>query len=408
MQKNLSKSNVRDASMNAVKMVSKVRKDKYVSINWFHHLGFNNVRFILEVGLSLANTLRRQLILPTHLRMRTCLDPGLCSLSSCEFRKDSFWCPLGHLFDEKHLQSAGGAQLKNQAALDNVLADSKSVTGLFERMYDKNSLFFDEIPGKIKSGLIDNQFKSSKRQAVKYYNYHLGCELTWIFPQTMNWDSNKEADKSKKIYGLAEELGSEEAKTLVLEGTPHYIGLTPFVWSTEAAQINQERLWDQHIIYHTEITTYARIIGKFLKGRTRAGTYLCVHMRRGDFATLGWLGEAANLDAVRLHIESTLVGQEAFYIATDEKDEDILDSFRAIGGFTWNDVLKANAIDDTEFPILKHMIGFEDYVGLIEQMICAEARTFLGSKCSSFTGRILNLRKVLVGDTEWNPLAHMQ
>ena len=385
-----------------------MRKDKYVSINWFHHLGFNNVRFILEVGLSLANTLRRQLILPTHLRMRACLDPGLCSLSNCEFRKDSFWCPLTNLFDEKHLQSAGGVLLKNKNVLEKVMLDSKSVTGLFERMYDKNTLFFDEIPGKLKSGLIDNQFKSSKRQAVKYYNYHLGCELTWIFPQTMNWDSNKETDKNKKIFGLVEELGSEDAATLVLEGTPHYIGLTPFVWSTEAAQINQERLWDQHIVYHDEIIAFARSVGKFLKSKSKAGSYLCVHMRRGDFATLGWLGEAENLDAVRVHIESTLAGQESFYLATDEKDEDILDSFRAIGGFTWSDMVKANSIDGSEYPVLQNMIGFEDYVGLIEQMICAEARTFLGSKCSSFTGRILNLRKVLVGDTEWNPLAHMQ
>lgn len=45
--------------------------------------------------------------------------------------------------------------------------------------------------------------------------------------------------------------------------------------------------------------------------------------------------------------------------------------------------------------------GFEDYVGLVEQMICANARLFLGSKCSSFTGGILNLRRKLVGDTTY-------
>ena len=45
------------------------------------------------------------------------------------------------------------------------------------------------------------------------------------------------------------------------------------------------------------------------------------------------------------------------------------------------------------------MLGFEDYVGLVEQSVCSEARLFIGSKCSSFTGGILNLRRKNNGDT---------
>jgi hypothetical protein len=45
------------------------------------------------------------------------------------------------------------------------------------------------------------------------------------------------------------------------------------------------------------------------------------------------------------------------------------------------------------------MLAFEDYVGIVEQLVCSRARLFIGSKCSSYSGGIWNLRRRLLNDT---------
>ena len=94
---------------------------------------------------------------------------------------------------------------------------------------------------------------------------------------------------------------------------------------------------------------------------------------------------------------------EALYLATDESDEDTLAGLRGIGAKRWSD------FEQTVQGVGKKLggqaatyVGFEDYVGLVEQMVCGKARVFLGSQCSSFTGGILNLRRKLLGDTTYH------
>eukprot|EP00040_Diaphanoeca_grandis_P043966 m.269621 g.269621 ORF g.269621 m.269621 type:complete len:111 (+) comp85439_c0_seq1:92-424(+) len=91
------------------------------------------------------------------------------------------------------------------------------------------------------------------------------------------------------------------------------------------------------------------------------------------------------------------------YMATDEQNTSTLEMFRDIGVRTWAD-FSTTMFEQVEGKHAK-MIAFEDYVGLVEQMVCAKARAFVGSKCSSFTGGILNLRRKYMNDHSYHTTA---
>ena len=145
-------------------------------------------------------------------------------------------------------------------------------------------------------------------------------------------------------------------------------------------------MWTDGLVYHQNIRKYATRVGKMLKDQSSQPTYTCVHLRRGDFVSAGWLGKAKDLDVVKGQIAKARVdASEPVYLATDEGDQEILDGFRSEGIFTWRD-FAAELAGDRHLQKSQKYLAFEDYVGLIEQRICAQARTFVGSECSSFTG----------------------
>ena len=88
-------------------------------------------------------------------------------------------------------------------------------------------------------------------------------------------------------------------------------------------------------------------------------------------------------------IKKQIRSGEKVYIATDETNATVLEPLMRIGAARWADVHgHLNMGPDT-------LTFFGDYVGLVEQTICANARRFIGSKCSSFTGGIFNCKSHL-------------
>ncbi|KAF9080714.1 hypothetical protein BGX23_001768 [Mortierella sp. AD031] len=76
-----------------------------------------------------------------------------------------------------------------------------------------------------------------------------------------------------------------------------------------------------------------------------------------------------------------------FYMSTDESSPQILDYFHSLGAILFEDLLEAAF--ESRFA---HLIAFDDWIGLVEQLICARAQMFYGTMSSSFTSGILNLR----------------
>lgn len=367
-----------------------------LKINWFSHLGFNNVRFILEMVVVLGQMLGRRVLAPSTLRMRVCTDESMCSKAGCIKKKDKeqlWWCPTVRFLDGKALQSVGVVLPKDE---DNYLRNKaiKTAKGAFESFYDNTNLWLDAVPAEARSspdGTIDGNAR------FQFWSYHLGCELSYFRQKKDNWSPRR---KEKRIFDFAKEYGSLTDEVLYLAGTPHNIGHTPIQWSTREGIQAAQSVWERGVVYNPIITKMAEAISKQLVSMSSTGSYVCVHLRRGDFVKAGWLGKAADLSFVSANIERRLQQGEALYISTDEQSENDRNMFRKMGAKFFDDF--RTTVQDTEAfgEDYVNMLGFEDYVGLVEQSVCASrgARKFMGSKCSSFTGNILNLRRRYLGD----------
>jgi hypothetical protein len=76
-----------------------------------------------------------------------------------------------------------------------------------------------------------------------------------------------------------------------------------------------------------------------------------------------------------------------FYMSTDETSPVVLDYFQSLGAILFEDLL-----DPTFESRFGNLIVFDDWIGLVEQLICARAGMFVGTMSSSFSSGILNLR----------------
>ncbi|KAG0065511.1 hypothetical protein BGZ90_001755 [Linnemannia elongata] len=76
-----------------------------------------------------------------------------------------------------------------------------------------------------------------------------------------------------------------------------------------------------------------------------------------------------------------------FYMSTDETSPQILNYFQSLGAILFEDLL--DPYFESRFG---HLIIYDDWIGLVEQWICARAAMFVGTMSSSFTSGILNLR----------------
>jgi hypothetical protein len=245
----------------------------------------------------------------------------------------------------------------------------------FARVYADDVLWLDTMPAV---------------NTEKAFRFHLGCELAYakVIPEKLH------DPKYKSVKVFADEFAST-ADVLQLDGSPHKIGLTPFFWSSIENLEQSQSLWEQAVVYHQDIQVLAEAIKVLMT--SAGGSYACVHLRRGDFVKAGWLGKAANLSSVAATIRNAIRPNEPIYLATDEANATTLEPLLAMGAKRWVDVnqqVLSRASEQTQ-----NMAAFGDFVGLVEQMVCAKARVFLGSQCSSFTGQIWNLRQRLVGDT---------
>lgn len=90
-------------------------------------------------------------------------------------------------------------------------------------------------------------------------------------------------------------------------------------------------------------------------------------------------------------VDGLLDDGEAIYLATDEIERDFFDIFEKRGHITYR---YADFFTDRGGNVLKGDAAATDpkLIGLIEQIVCACGRVFIGTEMSTFTGYILRLR----------------
>ena len=181
----------------------------------------------------------------------------------------------------------------------------------------------------------------------------------------------------------------------------------PFEYTRKEDRDVFDALWRSHSRYSDDILWLGGIISDAL--RQISGSYLSVHLRRGNFVSLGLLKGAEDIRVVKTTIQQQRQPvSEPFYVATNEQSAGMMAGLRSQGALLWADAAALPAVRHAlaARPALAHILAFEDYVGLVEQVVCANARAFIGTRCSSFTGQILNLRMRNNGDRTFHYFPH--
>lgn len=213
---------------------------KYLTLQWHTNLGFNNMRFITEEGLYLAQLLGRRLLLPTKLRMRKCINETLCKDAGCSVRDNTYWCPLSQFLSWKALKSVHAIITPNPSKFQ-MGKSVHSVKNAFAPMFSESTVSLDQVPTDLKSSLnTSGHYVGTVPFQFPYWKFHLGCELSYFKTVNIIWNSSKSTDRRKRIIGFVDMYQSEQADILNLRGVPHYIGLTPTGWhSSEALKQSQ-------------------------------------------------------------------------------------------------------------------------------------------------------------------------
>ncbi|RUP46745.1 hypothetical protein BC936DRAFT_146572 [Jimgerdemannia flammicorona] len=246
---------------------------------------------------------------------------------------------------------------------------------------------------------------------------------------------------------------------LHLSGEAHRFSINPVRFSTLEGRKLYDNVVLDWLRYAKPVwDTYAYIKVK-MDWKTEGRPYLAFHIRRGDFTKLNWVGpttelneliatyqrtvadlnlkyktmvldkwDSARQDAARrlaewesavsfaqnntqpgdppiptpsrplaFNIPSPLPLSPYTFIATDEKDPDIITQINALNGTTLFDLFTHGRDGDKEsfYDNNYQLTVFGDLLGMVEQLICRDGWWFIGTRRSSLTGGVFNLRKGL-------------
>ncbi|KAF9582596.1 hypothetical protein BGW38_010996 [Lunasporangiospora selenospora] len=213
--------------------------------------------------------------------------------------------------------------------------------------------------------------------------------------------------------GIKQQLEPIQSRILSIDGQFHTTGWIPIAYSSlENAQryrdIASSYLQSAPVvdraIDHLFRNLHNMIVGVNdndikINGDPAPWLKLSMHVRRGDFLTsgMGWQDfhdswmEALVKDAVENVFGKDADGVELakgrFYLATDEISAHTMNYFRSLGAIMFQDL-----VDDTFKDLFGHLSVFDDWIGVVEQHICARATRFIGTMSSSFTSGIVNIR----------------
>ncbi|KAH0834894.1 hypothetical protein J3R83DRAFT_10540 [Lanmaoa asiatica] len=262
-----------------------------------------------------------------------------------------------------------------------------------------------------------------------------GFEVVYTYDGAAGMDAVKdvvlpinEAVPRHRIRGLYEDFHSISARVLFLRGEVHggrKPGALYFTSVASQMRFSQTVLYDMRLI--DNIISLAERVSDRMHALNNGRLWMAAHMRRGDFARIGWAMEAdfaAHLARIKRHLQEgrealvSMHGGEAtvynvpdahpdpsivtldppnpddrYYIATDERDPENLKYLRDQGAVLITDLLTKEDHRQFGWPIL-----LTDVLALVEQAIMSRAAYFYAHAASSVAGGVMNLRAGLGRD----------
>lgn len=302
---------------------------------------------------------------------------------------------------------------------------------------DKRALSWDEAKGLIQvSHVCDGgecATSSDDDTVIEDVLRDNGWEVVYSFQGAGGMDfvkhvasPVKEAVPRWHLRGWVDDYSMVDAEVFVLAGETHLYrppGQMRFTSTEVRENFAHSVLHD--IIALDKVYDLARKLDFRMSKMNKGRAWVASHMRRGDFITTGWAwGDTyvAQLKQVKEQLDEGVTYLQThptvefydvpditvdpavqhrraprhgdkFYVATDEKDPEILAYFSENGAIMIHDLLTIEDRREFGWPVL-----FSDILGLVEQATLARAAYFYGSAMSSFSGGVINRRAVLGAD----------
>lgn len=141
-----------------------------------------------------------------------------------------------------------------------------------------------------------------------------------------------------------------------------------------------KRFVRNYIHYRDEVFCAAGRIIAAMETAAGPGGYKALHIRRGD---LQFKEVKIPAEEIIENTKDILKEGETIYIATDEKDAAYLDVLRA----RFNVFFLSDFHERVGLPKLN-----QNYMGMVEQIVCSRSQVFIGTWFSTFTGYITRMR----------------
>ncbi|KAF9960079.1 hypothetical protein BGZ70_008689 [Mortierella alpina] len=274
--------------------------------------------------------------------------------------------------------------------------------------------------------------KSLIQPSMELFVIHEGQEMSITETRTeklsIRWKEHKDNNSTGQYgvmpLGFKQEFHSDATILHFQEGVHGFMRF-PFKFSTKQSLERYQNIALNEIQVSKELQEAREFILKKLLAKLNNKPYMGFHYRQGDFNAYGWSRDENNDFAVHKFMYAswkhrTNKGKECdinfgalevdgnnyrqvpwdkmqgcldkqFYVASDKTDPKFLQSIKDAGGVTIHELM-----DDDEFrKRFLHMTVIGDYLGVIDQWILAHAEVFYGSRLSSVTGGVLNMRMKL-------------
>lgn len=148
-----------------------------------------------------------------------------------------------------------------------------------------------------------------------------------------------------------------------------------FFFSQPRQAVECKRLVKDHVRFRPAI------VGTGRKIAARLGSYCAVHVRRNDFiAQYPW--QSMSADRILHNLRMRVPAGNRLYVASDERDRNFFAGWRTHYELCLIEDLPSLTSSDLSGPM----------IACIEQMICAFAETFIGTKLSTYSAYITRLR----------------
>ncbi|KZT58173.1 hypothetical protein CALCODRAFT_540247 [Calocera cornea HHB12733] len=227
-----------------------------------------------------------------------------------------------------------------------------------------------------------------------------------------------------RTLAFSQEFGGLDARVVHLEGEIH-MGHPPggLYFGTAQAANDFATMVVKDMRPAREVEELGKRLARKMSERVQGRMWSAAHMRRGDFVRYGWAQAQSiqtHLERIRLQLThgrevlesiqmhgpakrpkiagfpsdeslwalDTPERGEAFYLATDDRNASSLSAIRDFGGVMLSDLLTERDREDlVGWPLL-----FTDVLSQVEQEVMARAAFFFGSRLSSVSGGVLNMR----------------